>query len=238
MAKAATKIKPKPAAKPAAPADLIEFFPDLVQGSEEWFDVRRGILTASNFKIILRDGVDGGDSKTREKLLYTIAGEKLTGKTEETFRSEAMKRGTAMEPKALAYYARTSFGADVQKVGFVRRTIVTPLGRKIVVGASPDAQVGPRKGLEIKTLKPDLLIAQMKRSTYPSEHRAQVHGTMFCADWDEMDVLLFHEGMPYAPKYGVHRDDVFVKQIVQEIERFDYELELLMKDLRAMGGGG
>jgi hypothetical protein len=236
MAKQTTKTKPKPAAKAPPQGDMIEFFPDVVQGTEEWFALRRGILTASNFKIIMRDGKDGEESKTREKLLYTIAGEKLTGKTEETFRSEAMRRGTEMEPTALAYYARTTFGAEVKKVGFIRRTIVTPLGRKIVVGASPDAQVGPRKGLEIKTMKPDLLIAQMKRMTYPGEHRAQVHGTMFCADWDEMDVLLFHDGMPYAPKYGIHRDEAFVRQIVQEIERFDYDLEVLMKDLQKMGG--
>lgn len=236
MAKAAAKSKPA-AKAPAPKQDKIEFFHDIEQGSKEWFDLRRGILTASNFKIILREGADGEASKTREKLLYVLAGERLSGKTEETFRSEAMKRGNQMEPLARDYYARTNFDADVKRIGFVRRTIVTPLGREIVVGASPDSQVGPRRGLEIKTMAPHLLIAQMKRGTFPSEHRAQVHGTAFVADWDEMDLQLFYEDMPVAPKYRVQRDEAYVKQIVQEIERFDYDLEMLLKDLKAMGGG-
>lgn len=237
MAKPATKTKPKPAVKPAPPEELIEFFPHVVQGSEEWFALRRGILTASQFHIILREGEDGEPSKTRDKLMREKAGEILTGKTEESFRSEAMKRGNGMEPEARAYYARTTFGAEVKEVGFVRRTLVTPLGRKIIVGASPDAQVGPRKGLEIKTLKPDLMIEQYKRGTFPSKHRAQVHGTMFVADWIESDLLLYYSGMPRHPKFSITRDDAYVQQIRNEIERFDYELEMMVKDLRAMGGG-
>lgn len=237
MAKVATKTKSHPAAKAPAPqGDLIEFF-DCEQNSPEWFDLRRGILTASNFKIILRSGTDGEASKTRTQLLYRLAGERLTGITEETFKSDAMKRGHEMEPEARAYYARTNFDAVIEHVGFVRRTIVTPLGRKIMVGASPDSKVGPRKGLEIKTLKPDLLIAQAKRGTFPPEHRAQTHGTMFVADWTELDLLLFYRGMPIAPKYSLIRDEAFVAELVKEIEIFDFDLEMLLKDLKAMGTG-
>ena len=230
MAKAA----PKKPAKPEPKKDKIEFFPDVIQGSEEWFDLRRGILTASNFKIILRSGKDGEDSKTRQKLLYTLAGEKLTGKTNETFKSESMRRGNEMEPLAREYYERTNLDADVKLVGFARRTIVTPLGREIIVGASPDAQVGPRRGLEIKTMAPDLLIAQAKTGTFPQEHRAQIMGTAFVCDWDEIDLLLFYEDMPIAPKFRITRDDAFVKELVQAIEIFDWDLQQVIKDIKAM----
>jgi hypothetical protein len=228
--------KPTPAAKKAAgpPKEKVEFFYDVVQGGDEWLELRRGILTASNFKIVLREGVDGEASKMREKLLYTLAGERLSGKVAETFRSEAMSRGHQMEPAARDYYERTTFGAKVRQVGFVRRTMITPLGREIVIGASPDAQVDDARGLEIKTLAPHLMIAQAKSGKFPSEHYAQLMGTAFVCGWSEMDLLLFYEGMPVAPRFRVALDNAFVTKIVQAIEVFDYELSVLVRDIKAM----
>lgn len=225
MAKAAQKTK--------APAELVEFF-DCPQGSDEWFALRRGILTASNFKIIMREGKDGEDAKTRTDLLYSIAGERMSGITEETFKSAAMARGHDMEPMLRNYYKRTNFDAKVEQIGFARRTMVTPLGRNIVVGASPDAKIGPKKGLEIKTLKPTLLIPRIKTGTFPLEHRAQVQGTMMVCDWDEMALLLGYTGMP-APAFTIGRDEAFIKSLREEIEKFDWELEKLVKDLQSRG---
>lgn len=223
----------KAAQKPTMPAELVEFF-DCPQGGEDWFALRRGILTASNFKIIMREGKDGEDSKTRTDLLYSIAGERMSGITEENFKSAAMARGHEMEPMLRNYYKRTNFDAVVEQIGFARRTMVTPLGRKIVVGSSPDAKIGPRKGLEIKTLKPTLLIPRIKNGTFPTEHRAQIQGTMMVCDWDEMVLQLGYRGMP-APAFTIARDEAFIKLLREEIEKFDWELEKLVKDLMSRG---
>ena len=130
MAKAAQKPKEEP--------ELVEFF-DCQQGSEEWMTLRRGIVTASTFRVLMREGKDGEDSKTRTDLLYSTAGERMSGITEESFKNAATARGHEMEPMLRDYYKRTNFDAKVEQIGFARRTMVTPLGRKIVVGASPDA---------------------------------------------------------------------------------------------------
>ena len=66
-----------------------------IQGSPEWFQARCGIPTASGFEKILT--ASGKPSKQREKYLYQLAGEKVTGKPEETYQNGAMKRGTEME---------------------------------------------------------------------------------------------------------------------------------------------
>ena len=225
MAKAAAKIK-----APAKPEDVVEII-DVEQGSTEWLEIRRGIVTASNLKIIMRSGKDGGESATRRGLLYKLAGEILSGEVEEGFKSEAMKRGNLMEPEAREYYARTTF-AEVKQIGFIRRT----LANGIVVGCSPDSQVGPKRGLEIKTMAPHLLIEQAEKGTPPTDHRHQIHGTMWVAGWDEMDLLLFYRGMPVAPRYRFERDDLFIKEISDEVERFDYDLKMLVKKIRSMGG--
>ena len=223
----------KAAQKPAPPSELVEFF-DCPQGSEEWMTLRRGIPTASTFRVLMREGKDGEDSKTRTDLLYSIAGERMSGITEESFKSAAMSRGHEMEPMLRNYYKRTNFDAEVEQIGFVRRTIVTPLGRKIVVGASPDAILAPKKGLEIKTLKPTLLIPHIKNGTFPLMHRAQLQGTMMVCDWDEMVLLLGYKGMPPLA-FTLERDEAYIKRLREEIEKFDFELEMLVKDLKGRG---
>lgn len=231
MAKAA--VKPK-ATAPAKNPHLVEFF-DVEQNTDEWLELRRGMITASNFKVVMREGKDGGESATRRDLLYRLAGEILSGEVAESFRSEAMKRGNAMEQDARAQYARTNLAANVQRVGFAKRTIPGQFST-LVVGASPDAQVGPRRGLEIKTMAPHLMIALAERGTPPSEHRAQVHGTMWVTGWYEVDLMFFYRGMPIAPKFRFERDEAYIKQISDEVERFDYELQQLVKKIRSMGG--
>lgn len=226
----------KAQAKKTAPQPTIEFV-DCEQNTPEWLEARRGLITASNFKIVMREGKDGKESATRRDLLYKLAGEVLSGEVNEGFKSEAMKRGNAMEAEARDRYTKGTFD-EVRKVGFVKRTIPSMVvgGQPLVVGASPDALVGPKGGLEIKTMAPHLLIEQAEKGTAPTEHRAQIHGTMWVLDLEWNDLMLFYRGMPVAPKYRFERDEVYIKQISDEVEKFDYELQQLVKKIKAMGG--
>lgn len=230
MAKTATKPKTAP-----EPVEVVEHV-DCEQNSKEWLEARRGIITASNFKIVMREGKDGGESSTRRDLLYRLAGETLSGEVAESFKSEAMKRGNEMESEAATRYEKGTF-EDVRRVGFVKRTIPSkiPGVEPLVVGASPDRLVGARGGLEIKTLAPHLLIEQAEKGTVPPEHRAQVHGTMWVCDLEWVDLMLFYRGFPVAPKYRFHRDEIAIREIRNDVERFDYELKQLVKKIKSMG---
>ena len=224
MAKTATKTK--------ALEDDVEFF-DVEQGGDVWLEVRRGLPTASNFAMIIAGGKDGGQSVGREKYMKLLAGEIITGQIAETFRSEAMNRGQRMEPEARQWYERARF-VDLTPVGFVRRTVRVPLGQDFVIGASPDAQVSARKGLEIKTMAPHLLgeVKDRGAAGFPSEHRAQLQGTMLVAGWDEMDLVLYYTGWPSPPVFTLERDDAYVARLKAEIEKFDYELKRLVERWR------
>lgn len=223
----------KPRTKPEPPKATVEIFDNFEQGSAPWFDVRRGIITASNFAIMVRAGKDGDESKTRRDLLYTLAGERLTGvPAEEGYKSAAMQRGNEMEPEAREHYARTNF-AKLRRVAFIRRT----LPNSIVIGCSPDSLVGDDGALEIKTMAPHLMIAQlMNGGGPPPKHRPQLQGTMWIADLAWIDLLLFYRGMPVSPKFRVERDDVFIRELSDAVEVFDYELTQLVKRIKSMGG--
>ena len=224
MAKTATKLKPL--------TDEVEFFRDVEQLSDEWRNLRLGTITASSMSKVLAQG----EGKVRAAYLRQLAGERLTGIPAEGFDTPAMARGREMEGEARDWYSRTRF-ADCSPVGFVRRLVRCPLGTDFAVGCSPDSQTGPRKGLEIKTARPDLLIEILERGAagLPTEHRAQTQGTMWVCDWDAIDLVVFYRGMPTNAKFTVLRDDDYIAKLRDECERFDYDLRMLVEKIRRMG---
>lgn len=237
MARKVTRFKPSaPPPEPfvpvrAAPPE-VQVFDEIEQLSEEWFNLRLGTPTASNFRIMMAHGRDGDESVQRDELMRKLAGEILTGRVAEgKFQTAAMMRGNEMEPAARAYYQRTNF-VELRRVGFIRRRL--PSGNW--VGCSPDALIGEKRALEIKTMAPHLLIDRLvKGAGMPPEHRAQVHGTMWVADLEAVDLLLFYEGMPVNPKFTVVRDDKFIREIARAVEVFEYETRMLVEKVRRMG---
>lgn len=220
--KAAAKIAARPG---FGPVEIIE---DCEQGSDAWFALRLGIPTASNFAKLLRDA----DAKTRGEYMRRLAGERLTGLPAETYRSKAMERGNEMEGEAREHYARENFG-EVERIAFIRRKL--PSGR--YVGASPDALIRKRRGaLEIKTMIPEKMIERLERGAgMPTEHRAQVHGTMMVGELDFVELTLFYRGMPIVPKFKVGRDETYIREIADAVEVFDSELHKLVQKIRSMG---
>ena len=231
------KVKAAPVAvskKPTAP--VVEFFEEVEQGSDEWFALRLGIPTASLFSVLLAEGRDGEASISREDLLDRYAGELLSGRpaefTAKKIKTAAMERGTEMEPRARAYYQQTHLGVKLEQIGFVRRRL--PSGR--FVGASPDAKVaGQKKGLEIKTVAPHLLVKMQRKglAAMPPAFRAQVHGTMYVTDWEEMDLQLYYDGMPHQPVFTVLRNEELCREIDAAVQTFDHELHKIVAAYRS-----
>jgi YqaJ-like recombinase protein len=205
---------------------------DVVQGTDEWLMARLGMPTASVFSTIMADGRDGGESLGRRKLLYQLAGELLTGEVAEAFTNAAMLRGKEMEPEACDHYAFTR-DVELERVGFVVRTL--PRGQR--VGCSPDRfVVGQDKVLETKTMRPDLLIELAQRGTFPTEHRAQCHGTLWITGRSICDLMIFYRNMPVSPTFTVERDELYIRQIAEQVEVFAYELKKVVEQMRNMGG--
>lgn len=209
----------------------IEIIEDIEQNSPEWFEIRRGIPTASNFSIIMASGRDGDESKTRAQYMRMLAGEILTGRPAEgKIMTAAMQRGKDMEPEAREHYLATRF-VDIRQVGFMRRKL--PSGRYF--GASPDGLIGARKALEIKTMRPDLIIERLERGAGGmTEHRPQVQGTMLVGDLEEVDLMIFFSGMPVAPTATIYRDNTYCNEIRRAVEVFDFELNQLVEKIRRM----
>jgi len=228
---AKTAVKRKPAIDPP-PSGLV--IHDVDQGSDEWFQARLGVVTASNFATVMADGKDGGPSLTRTKLLHKLAGEQMTGEpAEETFRSIAMDRGRSLEDEARTSYCKRK-NVEPRRVGFG-----TNFNGLKFCGASPDSLLGFDGGLEIKTARADILIPMLKLpARMPPEHRCQVQGNMLVFERDWWDLTIYcHRSMP-AMDVRIYRDDAFIKQLSEQIERFNWELNNLVASLKKMGAAG
>ena len=218
-----------PAKKPGPPKSGLTIV-DVPQGSEDWFKARLGLVTASHFSTILASGRDGETSLTRTQYLNRLAGEIITGEpTEETFQSKAMERGKSMEAAACADYEERK-GVSLKRVGLG----INFSGLKRC-GASPDALVGFDGGLETKTMRPDLMIPLLlKGSTMLPEHRAQVQGNIWVFERDWWDLKIYWPKMPDFT-VRVTRDEGYIRELSNEVEKFNHELKRLVEQLRRMG---
>lgn len=229
MVKVAVKTK-------AVPPQSLLVVHDVEQGTEEWLRARLGIVTASHFSTVMADGKDGEASLTRTQYMHRLAGEIITGMlAEETFKSRAMERGKEMEPEAVADYERRK-GVLVKRVGFA-----TNFSGYKKCGASPDGLVGFDGLVETKTMRPDLMIPLLlKGAPMLPAHRAQVHGNMLVWEREWCDLKIFYTKMPgYTgmPDYTVrvYRDERYIKELHDQIERFNFEMQRLVETLRKLG---
>ena len=205
----------------------IEIITDIEQGSSQWFAVRAGIPTASEFATVMAKGKDGGASVTRAKYMRQLAGEIITEEpAPEGYSNAFMERGKALEDEARTLFA---FMRDVEprQVGFVRRS-------DLRAGCSPDSLIGEDSGLEIKVAIPAIQIERLQRGSLPAEHVAQLQGSMWItgrASWSFVS---------YCPKLpplvlDVPRDEAKINEIAKAVSAFNEELGALVAAIRSYG---
>lgn len=204
----------------------LEIF-DCAQNSDDWLLSRLGIPTASMFATVLAKGRGGGESKTRQKYLYELAGEILTGRPTEGYSNAAMERGHDMEDEARDAYAFLTDHEPI-RIGFIRR------GR---AGASPDALIGDDGLLEIKTKQPSRLIEAMLRDKddIPPEHRAQCQGQLWVSEREWLDLAAYWPGMPLVT-FRAYRDEEYIKTLADAVSDFNDDLDEIVDRVRNYGG--
>lgn len=197
------------------------------QGTAEWFDLRKGIPTSSEFECLMKRGRDGKSySATRRTYMLQLAGEVLTGEPPEAFSSIYTDRGKRLEPEARDLYAMLTDTAP-QEVGFI-----TNFG----AGASTDSLIGENGILEIKSKKPALLVEAIDNDKFVEEHQAQCQGSLWVAEREWIDLVLYWPGLPPFIKRA-YRDEAYIAQLASEVAKFNDELTALVAKVRAYGDG-
>jgi len=192
--------------------DGLQIF-DCIQGEPEWFECRRGVVTASRFADVLAKG----QGITRRKYLYTLAGEVLTGECAESYTNAHMERGHEMEVDAINLYAFDR-ELDPVVVGFMRR------GR---AGCNPDRIIGSDGMVEVKSKLPHLQLEVLERDDLPPEHKAQVQGQLWVSGREWCDFVSYWPRLPLFVK-RIDRDEKYIETLAQAVADFVGELDALV----------
>lgn len=168
---------------------------DIEQGTQEWLDVRRGIITASVVgQLITPTTVRPASNDKSRALIAQLAAERITGQSDDVFVNADMMRGTLHEPIARDRYAEVN-GVTVEQVGFMVRD---DFG--FLLGASPDGLIGEDGGLEIKCPRAKTHIQTILSGEVPPYNMAQVQATLLVTGRDWWDFVSFSAGLPMFTK--------------------------------------
>lgn len=197
----------------------MKIWPNIEQQSEEWFRIRAGRPTASNFdRIITATGKDSSqwDSFAIELCAACIRPDEIQWEG-----NRHTDRGNELEPEARDAFARL-MNLDVEQVGFVTRD-------DGIVGCSPDGVVrkraaegmpigDPIAGLELKCPLAKNHAAYLMGGELPAAYRAQVHGSMAVTGLRHWYFMSYCPGL--APFITLVEWDAFTDKIADALDRF------------------
>lgn len=211
---------------------MAKFEWNVEQGSIEWFKMRSGIPTASEFdKIMTPKTMKPAEARWKYGCRL-VAEHILNWQAESLDQIKHIQEGKANEPYAVGYLEVVQ-EIKTTPVGFVRTN-------DLRFGASPDrvfgisADRGHVNGvLEIKS---PTIPKQMEYLLlgHDDAYRCQVQGQLWVA---EADKAIFCAHNPRTPAYVVEtgRDEAFLVKLEDCLERFSDELSELMERAKSLG---
>lgn len=136
---------------------------DMEQRSDEWFAIRRGVITGTRVKEVFKSN--------NLPLVDKMIGEMYSDEKEEQINSASIQRGVDLEPHAIKEFERYT-GHKVDQVGFCLHP------ERDWLGLSPDGLVsvdGKYKiGVEIKCPNTSTHVRYIRTNRIPSEYKFQL----------------------------------------------------------------
>lgn len=207
---------------------LIEL-PDLIQGTDEWHDQRRGIVTASVVGRLLTSTGKVASNDTSRTLVAQLVAERITGWTDPVYVSDDMLRGHDDEPRAVDVYAEHF--APVMATGFMVRD---DWGFRI--GYSPDGLVGDDGLVEVKSRRAKKQLQTILDDAVPAENMAQLQCGLLVSGREWCDYVSYCGGMPLFVK-RVYPDPEWFDAIVAAVTSFELAASLMTEQYEAATAG-
>lgn len=180
---------------------------DIVQRSDEWYELRRGVITASAVgRLITPKTLKPASNQDSRSLAATLAAERISGWTDSGFINDDMMRGIESEPIARAKYAEHY--AAVTEVAFM-----TDDRFGFTLGLSPDGLVGDDGLIEIKSPRAKGHITTIIAGHPPIEYMAQLQCALLVSGREWVDYVSYCAGLPLYVK-RVRRQPEWLDAIV------------------------
>jgi hypothetical protein len=189
-------------------------FPDLIQGTDEWHEQRRGMITASLIgNLITTKTLAVANNDTSRGLIAQLAAERITGRTDPNYVNDDMLRGIEDEPRAVDVYSKHF--APVTPDGFLVRS----WGR-FELGYSADGLVGEDGLIEVKSRRAKAQVLTVVSGEVPAANMAQLMAGLFVSGRDWIDYVSYSGGM-HMWVTRVYPDPKWFEAIAAAVEAFE-----------------
>ena len=185
---------------------------EIPQGSPEWHKARLGCLTASR----ANDVAAAETTAAHQNYFWKLVAERETGLSEDEFVSEAMERGTEMEPVARAAY-ETHTGQFVTQTGFWLHPEIQWFG------ASPDGLVGDDGLIEIKCPKTSTHMRYLSEGKVPTKYKRQMICQLLCTGRKWVDFVSFDNRVRESKQLFIVRyvpTEKEIKEMLDDVNKF------------------
>lgn len=185
---------------------------NLDQGSDDWLEMRRGVVTGSRFKDAREKLKGGNPSKACIAYAMDCARERCGGRAPAKFQNAAMRSGVEQEPIARAMYeARTGYMVD--EVGFY-------ITEDKVFGLSPDGLVNDDGVIEIKTMVSSDTLFTAVADGDVSAYMDQCLGYLWLLGRQWVDLILWVPDMNHMTVKRIARDETAIEALEADLMDF------------------
>jgi len=192
-----------------------------VQGEPEWFKARIGSIGGSSIASV----VAGGQGKMRKSLLYTLAGEILSGAKYEGYRNADMDRGVEEEADARNVYAMEK-EIEVEQVGLIKEGEFKHY--------SPDGLLGIIAMIEIKCVIPKVQVETIDTEKIDGGYLKQIQWGLHICQREWCDFVSWSPKVEDYPVWikRVERDEKMIKDLNDGADKFIDELKSLVLKIK------
>ena len=196
-------------------------FHDIEQGSNEWMALRAGSLGASS----IADALAGGTCATRNKLMYRLAAERITGAKEPSFQSAVMTEGIRREPEARSFFEFQT-GIQLEQTGLITNDSFPGMH------CSPDGfNRDLRCGFEVKNPTAAVHVEYLIKGVLPAKYKKQVMFSLMLTGYESWWF------MSYVPKLKpliveVKPEPKFIDQMAEKALLFTMDIENIKRKIQ------
>lgn len=201
---------------------MIKIYNEIVQGSDEWYALRCGLLTASEMKLIITPAKLQYASNDKERShLYELVAQRITKFVEPHYINDDMLRGNADEIEAKNHYKKNypkwfpNEDKPCVNVGFM-----TNDKWGFVIGYSPDLLVGDDGQVECKSRRQKYQIETVFCDDIPSDFIIQVQTGMLVSERSWCDFVSYSGGL-HMFTHRVYPDAKIQQAIVECAAMFE-----------------
>ena len=203
----------------------ITHHPNIEQGSDEWLQLRCGLLTASEMKLILTPTLKAANNDKTRAHAYELAFQRITNHVEPQYISDAMLRG--QEDEIYARQAYADHYAPVTETGFV-----TNDKWGFTIGYSPDGLVGDDGLIECKSRCGKYQVQTIASDAVPDDYVLQLQTALLVTERKWIDFVSYCGGLPVFVK-RVEPDEQVQEAIIAAATGFQERVDDIVRDYRA-----